>query len=209
MTLQLHIDSRHLSPYAMSACVAAWEKALPIELVRVDLSAGEQNREAYAAASLTQRVPMLVQDGFALTESTAIAEYLDECFPTVPIYPREPRARARARQVQAWLRSDLLSIRQERSTEVVFLGAAVAPLSAMAQEAARKLFHVAGSLLGDGEGPLFGEWCLADTDLAVMLQRLVQGGDPVPENLRRYAQRQWERPTVRRWCELARGAAHA
>ncbi len=209
MTLQLHIDSRYLSPYAMSACIAAWEKSLPIELVRLDLSAGEQNREGYAATSLTQRVPMLVHDGFALTESTAIAEYLDECFPTAPIFPREPRARARARQVQAWLRSDLMPIRQERSTEVVFLGAAVAPLSATAQEAARKLFHVAGSLLGDAEADLVGQWCLADADLAVMLQRLVQGGDPVPETLRRYALRQWERPSVRRWCELARGASRA
>jgi glutathione S-transferase len=50
-------------------------------------------------------VPLLVDGGFSLSESSAITEYLDEVYPGAPLYPRDPQARARARQVQAWLRS--------------------------------------------------------------------------------------------------------
>ena len=36
-------------------------------------------------------------------QSSAIAEYLDEKFPGQRLYPADLRARARARQVQAWV----------------------------------------------------------------------------------------------------------
>jgi glutathione S-transferase len=151
--------------------------------------------------SLTQRVPTLVHDDFALSESSAIAEYLHETLPGNPLYPSEPRARARARQVQAWLRSDLMAIRQERSTEVLFYGRVGKPLSAAAQAATEGLFAAASALLPPGSENLFGSWCIADVDLALMLNRLVMNGDAVPEHLASYAQRQWERPAVQVWVK--------
>jgi glutathione S-transferase len=53
-------------------------------------------------------------------------------------------------------------------------------------------------------GPLFGAWCIADTDLAMMLQRLVKTGHKVPKRLRDYAERQWERPAVVEYSAHAR-----
>lgn len=38
-------------------------------------------------------------------------------------------------------------------------------------------------LLPAGRQNLFGEWCIADTDLAMMLNRLAQHGDGLPERL--------------------------
>jgi glutathione S-transferase len=203
MSLQLSIDADFMSPWAMSACVALREKGLAFELRKIDLDAGEQRQADYRTPSLTGRVPSLCVDGrFWLSESSAITEYLEERFAPpqfAALYPREIEQRARARQVQAWLRSDLLALRQERSTEVVFRGARCAPLSEAAQQAADKLVAGASQLLAHGGEHLFGAWCLADLDLAVMLQRLVQHGDPLPEALRGYAQRQWQRPTVAEW----------
>ncbi|MGV8577848.1 glutathione transferase, partial [Pseudomonas aeruginosa] len=49
----------------------------------------------------------------------------------------------------------------------------------------------------------FREWCIADTDLALMLNRLVMHGDPVPERLRHYAHKQWQRPSVQAWLALS------
>lgn len=205
-SLTLYADAQFASPYAMSVFVALTEKGLPFELVTLDLAAGAQHEAGFAGASLTQRVPTLLHGGFALSESSAITEYLDEVFAGVPLYPADPRGRARARQVQAWLRSDLMPLRQERSTEVVFYGAKAGPLSAAAQAAARKLCSAAQMLLADDAVNLCGEWSIADVDLALMLNRLVMHGDPVPGALAAYARRQWQRPSVRKWVNQNRPA---
>jgi glutathione S-transferase len=200
-SLVLYVDRRFASPYAMSAFVALHEKGLPFDIATIDLDAKANRDAAYAATSLTQRVPTLVHEGFALSESSAITEYLDDVFPGTPLYPTAPRARARARQIQAWLRSDLLPIREARPTEVVFFGLRAAPLTDTERAAADKLFAAVDALLPVGEQDLFGIWTIADVDLALMLNRLVLHGDPVPPRLAAYAQHHWQRPSVQRWLE--------
>ena len=200
----LYIDSQFTSPYAMSVFVCLREKGLPFDVKTVDLSAGENHDPAFATTSMTRRVPTLVHDGFALSESSAISEYIDETFPGARLYPADPRLPARARQVQAWLRSDLMQIRNHRPTEVIFYGVKKAALSADAQAEANKLFSAAQTLLGSRSDNLFGEWCIADLDLAIMLNRLILHGDPIPSPLAAYANRQWQRPTVRRWATSPR-----
>jgi glutathione S-transferase len=202
--LSLYVDAHFTSPYAMSAFVTLREKGLEFELLTLNLDTAENQTEAFAQLSLTGRVPTLVQGEFALSESSAITEYLEDVFPQVPVYPAEPRQRARARQVQAWLRSDLMPIRQERSTLVVFYGFKGEPLSPVAEAAAHKLISAAQALLADGREYLFGAWSIADVDLAVMLNRLILNGDSVPANLVAYAQHQWQRPSVQEWVKQAR-----
>jgi glutathione S-transferase len=202
--LRLYADAQFSSPYAMSVFVVLQEKQLPFDLSTVDLGSHANQEASYAARSLTQRVPTLVHGDFALSESSAITEYLDDAFPQTRVYPQDRFLRARARQIQAWLRSDLMPIRQERSTEVVFYGQAAAPLTPAAEAAARKLYGAAEALLPRDALDLFGTWCIADTDLALMLNRLVMHGDPVPARLKDYAARQWQRPSVQRWVELER-----
>jgi len=206
-TMMLYVDTQLASPYAMSAFVALTEKQLPFEMCRIDLGTAENLATDYSAISLTRRVPTLIHDDFRLSESSAITEYLDERFPAPahhPIYPRDLRNRAQARQIQAWLRSDFMPIREERTTEVVFFGPASTPLSAAARAAADKLFAAAERLLPAGSANLFGDWCIADTDLALMLNRLLLNGDAVPERLAAYARQQWQRPSVQRWLALPR-----
>jgi glutathione S-transferase len=202
----LFVDAQYASPYAMSVFVGLKEKGIPFDMQTVDLGAGANHAPDYADKSLTQRVPTLIDGDFHLSESSAITEYLDEVYPGMALYPSEPRAKALARQVQAWLRSDLMPIRQERSTEVVFYRPTDAPLSAGALQAAQKLFKAADTLLAHEADHLFGAWSIADVDLALMLNRLVLNGDPVPARLANYAKRQWERMSVQEWVKLARPA---
>jgi glutathione S-transferase len=203
-TLRLYVDAQFASPYAMSAFVALSEKGLSFEVTTVDLAANENRGADFASKSLTRRVPTLLHGDFSLSESSAITEYIDESFPGVSLYPAQPRNRARARQVQAWLRSDLMPVRQERSTEVVFYGSKAKPLSPAAREAVEKLFSVAEALIPAESEYLCGAWSIADVDLALMLNRLVLHGDPVPERLALYAGRQWQRPTVQKWVHQKR-----
>ena len=202
--MRLYVDHLYTSPYAMSVFVALREKGLAFDMITLDLDAAQQHAADFAQLSLTQRVPTLVEGDFALSESSAITEYLEQAYPETPLYPAEPKQRARARQVQAWLRSDLLAIRQERSTMVVFYGQKMPPLSPVAEAAAAKLIKAAQALLAGNPAYLFGEWSIADVDLAVMLNRLILNGDSVPAELVEYARRQWLRPSVQAWVNQQR-----
>ena len=202
--LRLYVDAQFTSPYAMAVFVALSEKGLSFDVETVDLAAKENRSAGFAGKSLTQRVPTFLHGDFALSESSAIIEYIDEVFPGVALYPAEPRVRARARQVQAWLRSDLMPIRQERPAEVVFYQSKAEPLSESAKEAVKKLYSAAMALLPSESDNLCGQWSIADVDLALMINRLVLHGDPEPERLATYASRQWRRPTVQRWVNQVR-----
>lgn len=201
---KLLVDAQYASPYALCAYVALREKQVDFEVDTVDLNAGAQGAAGFRTQSLTWRVPALVHGDFTLTESSAIAEYVDEMFLGTRLYPLDPRQRAVCRQVQAWLRSDLAALRQERTTEVVFYGAKAAPLSGAAAAAAAKLLQVAGALLAPGRAHIAAAWSIADVDLALMLNRLVLHGDEVPPLLRDYAAAQWARPAVQEWVLKAR-----
>ena len=208
--LTLYVDREFASPYAMSVFVALTEKGIPFTLQTIDLGAQENLQPSFRDRSLTSRVPTLMHGDFALSESSAISEYLEESFAPpmhAPVYPRGVAERARARQIQAWLRSDLMPIREERPTTVVFFRPTDAPLSPTASAAAAKLFHAAQTLLGNRSTSLFDEWCIADTDLALMLNRLILNGDKVPAQLVEYASQQWQRPSVQAWVKQNRPLA--
>ena len=198
--LTLYVDSIFISPYAMACFVTLVEKKLPFDLKTIDLDAGEHLQPQFRDLALTGRVPLLVHGDLLLNESSAIVEYLEEAFPApeyARVLPADMVKRAKAREVQAWIRSDLLALRAERNTMCVFVEPCTTPLSADGQAAADRLMRIAGRLI-DGEN-LFGEWSIADADLALMLNRLVNNGDPVPERIAAYARAQWQRPSVQAW----------
>jgi glutathione S-transferase len=200
----LYVDSNFASPYALVAYVSLLEKGLAFDVNPLELFADAQKESAFASTSITRRVPTLIHDHFSLSESSAICEYLDESFEGTQLYPVGLRDRARARQVQAWVRSDLVPIREERPTFVVFCGAKRPALSTQAIEATHKLFAAALQLLEGRTENLFGDWSIADVDLAMMLQRLVAHGDAVRPRLIDYANHQWHRPSVQRWINHSR-----
>jgi glutathione S-transferase len=149
--LSVSVDAYWTSPYAFSAFVALKEKGLVFEVEEVALHNGEHRKPAALAASLTGRVPLLRHQGWTLTESSAIDEYLEDVFPHPQyrrLFPEDARERARARQLMAWVRSDLMPIRQERPTTGLFYeDMSVEPLSAAGQTAAARLLAVAEALV--------------------------------------------------------------
>lgn len=69
----------------------AWEGKL------IDLKRGDQFDPEYLKLNPNGVVPTLVHDGKVLIESTVINEYLDECFPDLPLRPESAYERARMR----------------------------------------------------------------------------------------------------------------
>ena len=86
----LYVDANFASPYALAVYVSLLEKGLTFETEAVDLVARAHRGPAFAETSITQRVPTLVHDGFALSESSAICEYIDETFAGARPYLRTP-----------------------------------------------------------------------------------------------------------------------
>jgi glutathione S-transferase len=205
----LYGESLWISPYVFSSFVALREKGATFDMIEVALAEGKTRQPEYHRPSVTGRVPSLEHAGFRLAESSAIAEYLEEVLPPpqfARLLPEALRERARARQIMAWLRSDLVSLRDERSTVTMFHRFRLAPLSPPGRQDAERLLRVAEQVIPKGEGPLFGAWCLADSELAFMLHRLILNGEPVPERVAAYAREQWRRPTVREFAEHPRPA---
>jgi glutathione S-transferase len=202
----LYGSSDHTSPYVFSAFVALTEKRLPFRLELVDLAAGEHRRPPYEQDSITGRVPALhhttASGDLWLAESSAIDEYLEEAFPP-PAYPRlypaDVRARARVRMIQAFVRSDVMPVREERSTATFFGTARPAPFTPGGRAAAERLVRIAERFLPPGAQHVAGDFTVADADLALLLQRLVHNGDPCPERLAAYAGAVFQRASIRAW----------
>ena len=208
-SITLYADHQYASPWAMSVFVTLQEKQLANRIETLNLGEAEHLGGLYTRQSMTGRVPALCHNGFWLSESSAITEYLEDTYSPpdfAPVYPASPHDKARARQLQAWLRSDLQALRSERTTEVVFYGQASAPLTPQGQAAADKLMHMADALLTTATAHVFGARSIVDTELALMLQRLLCHGDAVPAKLATYAQRQWQRPSVQAWLNQPRPA---
>jgi glutathione S-transferase len=69
----------------------------------VKLHKGEQNSEEYKAINPRGQVPVLVNNGQAITQIVAIVLHLDQTFPDAHFLPTEPIARAQALSTLAWM----------------------------------------------------------------------------------------------------------
>jgi glutathione S-transferase len=88
------------SPYAWRVWLALEHKGVSYELKKVSFDAGDLGTDAYAALNPRKRVPVIVHDGFALYESAAIVEYIEELWPDAPnLFSRDLHRRAVERRM--------------------------------------------------------------------------------------------------------------
>lgn len=76
------------------------------DLQVVDLFTGEHMGEAYAAINPNRLVPVLEDDDFRLTESSAILKYLADKIDS-PTYPKGLQERARVNEMMDWINTQL------------------------------------------------------------------------------------------------------
>ena len=87
------------SPYAWRAWLALEHKGVPFELRTISYDAGDFKKPEFAALNPRRRVPVLVDDGFALYESAAIVEYIEDKWPGPCLFATDPRRRAVQRRM--------------------------------------------------------------------------------------------------------------
>jgi len=99
MSLVLYYGSG--SPWAWRAQFALEHKALPYERKVLSFSAGDTRKPEFVALNPRHRVPVLLDGDFALYESNAIVEYVDEAYPGrgSPLFPGDAKTRAIIRRL--------------------------------------------------------------------------------------------------------------
>ena len=85
------------SPYVRMPLLACEEKHAPYKLAAMPF--GSNKTPEYLAKHPFGRIPVIEHDGFWLYESQAILRYIDDIFPSPPLTPTDPKARARMNQV--------------------------------------------------------------------------------------------------------------
>lgn len=97
MVAPMKIIGSYVSPYVRKVLVCLELKGLDYEVDPITPFFGN---EEFRRLSPLCRIPVLIDEGLVLTDSTVIAEYLDEQFPEPPMLPKDPRERARARWLE-------------------------------------------------------------------------------------------------------------
>jgi glutathione S-transferase len=87
------------SPFAWKVWLTLEHKGVPYEFKLLSFDAKDTQKPEFLKVNPRGQVPAIVHDGFALYESLAICEYLEERFPHQPLLPLEPQARATVRRL--------------------------------------------------------------------------------------------------------------
>jgi len=98
------------SPYAWKVWLALEHKGIPYEFRLLSFDAGDTKTPQFLALNPRGRVPTIVDDGYALWESSAILEYLEERYPEKPLLPGDAKMRAAARRIAAEADAYLASV---------------------------------------------------------------------------------------------------
>jgi glutathione S-transferase len=210
-TLKLYIGNKNYSSWSMRPWVLLKQMGIPFEevMVRFDSFDGPSTfKQAIEAVSPAARVPVLVDDGFAVWDTLAIAEYLAEKFPDKQLWPKETRARARARSVCAEMHSGFSALRSHCGMNIEASLAQAGALVWRDQPAVRsdvqRIVSMWTGLLDEHKGPmLFGEFSIADAYFAPVCMRLKNYALPVPGHVTDYVRRVCALAGVKAWIDGA------
>jgi glutathione S-transferase len=209
--LQLLIGNKNYSSWSMRPWVLMRQFDIRFEEVMLRFDGFDEQsvfKQRLKGLTPAGKVPVLVDDGFAIWDTLAIAEYLAERFPSLSLWPQDVRERARARSLCAEMHSGFSALRshcpmnieaslpdvgQQVLSEHAAVRADLARITAMWSEA-----------LNASGGPfLFGGFSIADAYYAPVTFRISTYALPVPPAIAAYIQRVQASRGVKAWVEQA------
>jgi glutathione S-transferase len=208
--MQLVIGNKNYSSWSMRPWVLMRQLGLTFEetKLRFDFSGNSPFRQAVARVSPAGTVPVLVDNGFSVWDSLAIAEYLHDKFPQAGVWPTDPQARARARCIAAEMHSGFGALRSHCPMNIEANLAEVGAKVWAEQEAVRanvaRIEAMWADALAQSGGPyLFGKFSAADAMYAPVCMRMRSYGLPISAGSRAYVERMVATPAVAAWISDA------
>ena len=196
MTLYDHPDC----PYGIKVRIVLAEKDMDCEIVTVDMQSGQHRQPEFLKLNPFGRVPVLVDEGCVIYDSTIINEYLDDEYPEPALRPADSDERARMRLLEDYADTAFTLPAMALQSE---LSKAPTARDEARVKAARDVVVKALEMLNrqlEGKEYLAGEeFSLADVafaPMALQLERLGVHVDSTLKNVKAWVQRLAARPSM-------------
>ena len=209
--MHLYIGNKNYSSWSLRPWLLMTQLGLDFSetRLRIDFAEGSSFKKTMLALAPTGRVPLLIDEDFAVWDSLAIAEYLAERFPDKVVWPADRLLRARARSLCAEMHSGFGALRERCPMNIE------ASLPKVGERAlrewpaviadVRRIDEMWSGQLAESGGPfLFGAFGAVDAFYAPVCARIATYGLPVGASSRAYVERLFALPAMQRWCEAAR-----
>ena len=209
--LQLYIGNKNYSSWSMRPWVLLRQAGIAFEEIKVrfdSFDADSSFKKQIGSVNPAGKVPVLVDDGFAVWDTLAIAEYAAEKFPEKRLWPQEVKARARARSVCAEMHSGFGALRSACTMNIearlAEVGQSIWDVKAEVRADVDRISAMWEGLLQEHGGPfLFGGFSIADAFFAPVCMRLRTYALPVSGEVKAYIGRVSESPGVKAWIDDA------
>lgn len=204
----LYIGNKNYSSWSMRPWVLMTNAGIGFEevLLRFDsMDIGSTFKSAITQLSPVGKVPLLVDDGFAVWDTMAIAEYLAEKHPGKSLWPQEKKARARARSICAEMHSGFSALRtacmMNIEANLPDIGALVLRDNANVRSDVSRIETMWCDLLTEHGGPfLFGQqFTIADAYYAPVCMRFNTYALSKHRAVNEYIARVTQAPGVAKW----------
>ena len=210
--LKLYIGNKNYSSWSMRPWVLLRQADIAFEEIKVrfdSFDSASSFKKTIDNVSPVGKVPALVDDGFVVWDTLAIAEYLAEKFPAKALWPQDMQARARARSLCAEMHSGFGALRSACPMNIEADLAATGQLIWRDKPAVRadvaRIVAMWRELLEQSKGPmLFGQFTHADAYFAPVAMRLKTYALPVPASITAYIDRLCATNGVKAWIDDAR-----
>ena len=178
-------------------------------VVRFDaFTPDSQFKKRLGPISPAGKVPVLVDDGFVVWDTLAIAEYVAEKFPQHKLWPTAVQARARARSVCAEMHAGFQALRgacgMNIEASLPQAGQLIWRDNAAVRADVARLVAMWSELLDEHQGPmLFGAFSITDAYFAPVCMRFKTFDLPLPAPIGAYVERVRALPGVKAWMDGA------
>jgi glutathione S-transferase len=210
--MQLYIGNKNYSSWSLRPWLLLRQAGIEFSERRLRLAsdAGSAFKQTLLALAPSGRVPLLVDDdGFAVWDSLAIAEYVAELHPDKRLWPADRRQRARARSLCAEMHSGFVALRTRCPMNVEAslpdVGARCASEWPEVAAELRRIDAMWSEQLAASGGPfLFGTFGIVDAYYAPVCSRARTYALPLSAAASAYVERIHALPAMQAWCAAAR-----
>jgi glutathione S-transferase len=210
--MQLYIGNKNYSSWSLRAWLLLREAGIAFteRRLRLDWNDDSSFKQTLLAIAPSGRVPLLVDDdGFAVWDSLAIAEYVAELHPEKRLWPADRRQRARARTLCAEMHSGFTALRDRCPMNIEAslpeIGARCANEWSDVAADLRRIDAMWSEQLAASGGPfLFGAFGIVDAYFAPVCSRSRTYALPLGAAAAAYVDRIHALPAMQEWCAAAR-----